>query len=67
MTNELEYLRQQNQRLTHMCQIMALLLDGMMQAAAKDNPELMTMPHYAEGQRLFEKMSLELREIQGEA
>ena len=65
--SELELLREQNKDLMRMCQTMAELLSGMMKAAGEDNPELMTMPFYVNGQKMFEEFSLELREIKGEA
>lgn len=65
--DDIEKLRERNERLETLCQTMATLLDGMMQASAKDNPELLTLPHFVEGQKMFARLSLELREIKGEA
>lgn len=61
--DELEYLRDRNKQLTDLCQKMAELLTGMMKASAEDNPELLNLPYYVAGQKQFEELSLELREI----
>lgn len=64
--DEIERLRERNKTLKHACQTMALLLSGMMKAAAEDNPELLKFDHFVKGQKQFEELSLFLREIEGE-
>ena len=66
MSSELELLREQNEDLMGLCQTMAELLAGMMKAIGQDHPELMELPHYVNGQKIFEEYSLHFRKIKGE-